>query len=439
METQNQSIRNISLLGLVKTTSRSKFYARMIMIIFLLLIPIFLLAPWQQTVVGSGRVVAFAPLERQQFIEAPIDGRIAKWYALEGANVKKGDLIVDISDNDPDFLNRLGEEKVAVESRIMALNSRAESIQMRIQSLKLSRDNGFNAAKSRSAMANDRVESAKHAVEAAEALYRNATINHNRQKNLLAQGLTSQRSLELAEVEEARTLTELNRAKASLSAANAEKMAILSDQSKINTDGNASIEDAKAQYSQVMADLANARAELPRISARLSRQHSQSVRAPRDGTIMRIYPIQGTQMVKTGDPLAVLIPDTEERAAEIWVDGNDIPLITEGRPVRLQFQGWPVVHFSGMPEVSYGTFGGTILLVDTTDNGSGKFRIIVKPDENKEWPPGNFLRQGVRANAWIFLNQVTIGFEFWRRFNAFPPEIPHATSSKKGINYEKTK
>jgi adhesin transport system membrane fusion protein len=411
----------------------------MIMFVFLSLIPIFLLAPWQQTVVGNGRVVAFAPLERQQFIEAPIDGRVAKWYALEGANVKKGDPIVDISDNDPEFLNRLIEEKEAVESRIVALNLRADSILMRIQSLKLSRENGISAAKSRSTMANDRVESSRHAVDAAEALYKNAVINHNRQKNLLNQGLTSQRSLELAEVEEARTLTELNRAKAALNAANSEKLAILSDQSKINTDGSALIEDARAQYSLVLADLANAKAELPRISARLSRQHSQSVSAPRDGTIMRIYPIQGTQMVKTGDPLAVLIPDTEERAAEIWVDGNDIPLITEGRPVRLQFQGWPVVHFSGMPEISYGTFGGIVLLVDTTDNGTGKFRIIIKPDDNKEWPPGSYLRQGVRANAWIFLNQVTIGFEFWRRFNAFPPEIPDVTNKKKGISYEDPK
>jgi len=414
---------NTSLLSLVNTSSKSKFFARFTLVIFFLLIPFFLCAPWQQTVLGTGRVVAFAPLERQQFIEAPIDGRITKWYVMEGSVVKKGDLIVEISDNDPQFLNRLTEEKNAVESRIQALEARADSIKMRINSLSASRDNGFSAARSRSLMAKDRIEAAEHALDASQAIYKTAQLNHNRQKGLFSQGLASQRALEMAEMEEARALTDLNRAKASVSAAKSELMAISSDQSKVSTDGSALVEDARAQYSSVMADLANAKAELPRISARLSRQHSQEVKAPRDGIIMRLIVSQGSEMVKPGEQLAILIPDTDERAAEIWVDGNDIPLITEGREVRIQFQGWPVIYFSGWPDLSYGTYGGHIILVDTTDNGTGKFRIVVKPDIKKDWPSSLYLRQGVRAHAWIFLNKVSIGYEFWRRFNDFPPMI----------------
>ena len=32
-----------------------------------------------------------------------------------------------------------------------------------------------------------------------------------------------------------------------------------------------------------------------------------------------------------------------------------------------------------------------------------------------------YLRQGVRANGWILLDQVSLGFEIWRQFNGFPP------------------
>jgi biotin carboxyl carrier protein len=263
------------------------------------------------------------------------------------------------------------------------------------------------------------------------AIYKTAQLNHNRQKSLYAQGLASQRSLEMADMEEARAFTEWNRAKAAVSGAKSELMAISSDQSKVSTDGSAMVEDARAQYSSVMADLANAKAELPRISARLSRQHSQEVRAPRDGIIMRLIVSQGTEMVKPGEQLAILIPDTDERATEIWIDGNDIPLITEGREVRIQFQGWPVIYFSGWPDLSYGTYGGHIVLVDTTDNGTGKFRVLVKPDLKKDWPSPKYLRQGVRAHAWIFLNRVSIGYEFWRRFNDFPPFIPMDSPPKK--------
>lgn len=422
--------RQTTLLGSVQSHNTHKFLARIVLYFFLVTIFCMIFVPWQQTVSGTGRVVAYAPLDRQQFIEAPIDGRIAKWSVVEGSNVKKGDPIVEISDNDPLFLERLSEEKVAVEARIAAINARIDSINARIRSINASINNGVSAASSRTRMSKDRADAAEQAVEAANAVWKTAKLNHTRQNTLYNQGLTSKRALEMAEMEEARALTEYNRAKAALSAAKSEMIALQSDQSKVSTDGSASIEDAKAALAAALAELANAKAELPRISARISRQHSQSVKAPRDGTIMRLIVSQDGEMVKMGEPLAILIPDTNERAVELWVDGNDVPLIIEGRAVRIQFQGWPVIQFSGWPDLSFGTFGGHVILVDATDNGSGKFRVLVKPDNTRDWPPGKYLRQGVRANGWIFLNRVSLGYEIWRRFNDFPPAIPIESAGK---------
>jgi adhesin transport system membrane fusion protein len=130
--------------------------------------------------------------------------------------------------------------------------------------------------------------------------------------------------------------------------------------------------------------------------------------------------------VKPGDPLVVLVPDTDARAAELWVDGNDAPLLAEGRPVRLQFEGWPAVQFTGWPSVAVGTFGGRVALIDSTDNGQGKFRVLVVPDGEQPWPSGRYLRQGVRANGWVLLNRVRLGYELWRLFNGFPPTVAPA-------------
>jgi hypothetical protein len=92
--------------------------------------------------------------------------------------------------------------------------------------------------------------------------------------------------------------------------------------------------------------------------------------------------------------------------------------------VRLQFEGWPAVQFSGWPAVAVGTFGGRVALVDPTDDGSGRFRILVVPDPDDEpWPEGLYLRQGVRANAFVLLDQVSLGYELWRRANGFPPTV----------------
>ena len=36
--------------------------------------------PWQQTIPGSGRVLAYRPDERPQQIEALVDGRVVRWH-----------------------------------------------------------------------------------------------------------------------------------------------------------------------------------------------------------------------------------------------------------------------------------------------------------------------------------------------------------------------
>ena len=57
------------------------------------------IAPWQQSVKGTGNVIAYAPLDRQQTIETPIKGRIMRLGdgIVENAHVKKGDLIAEVA------------------------------------------------------------------------------------------------------------------------------------------------------------------------------------------------------------------------------------------------------------------------------------------------------------------------------------------------------
>ena len=59
-----------------------------------------------------------------------------------------------------------------------------------------------------------------------------------------------------------------------------------------------------------------------------------------------------------------------------------------------------------------------------TDDGKGKFRVLVLPDETtQEWPNERFLRQGVRANGWVLLDRVPLWYEIWRNMNGFPPVV----------------
>ena len=64
------------------------------------------------------------------------------------------------------------------------MQARVDSFKTRIRALEASMDNGISAAKSRTRMSGDRVQAAEHAVEAAEAVYKTASLNLKRQKSL---------------------------------------------------------------------------------------------------------------------------------------------------------------------------------------------------------------------------------------------------------------
>jgi len=148
------------------------------------------------------------------------------------------------------------------------------------------------------------------------------------------------------------------------------------------------------------------------------------VRAPRDGTVLRVHAANSADLLSQGDPLIELIPDTTELAVELWVRGHDAPLVTPGRKARLQFEGWPAVQFAGWPSVAVGTFGGVVAVVDAQAAADGRTRVLVVPDpEDEPWPDRRYLRQGGRANGWLLLEDVSLGYEIWRQLNAFPPSV----------------
>lgn len=420
-----------NILRFVRTSRAPLALARLVAGGFVLLVIAFAAIPWQQSAPAKGRVIAFAAVERQQTVDAPVEGRIVKWFVQEGQRVMLGEPLVDIADNDPEILSRLDRERAAVVERVDAARSRAASLAGRIDALELSRKSAVSAAEARARMARDRLRAAEQALAAAEATERTAAIQVERVRSLQQDGLQSKRALELAELDAVKTRTDLDRARAARDAARSEQTALSEDLGKVGNDASASISDAHASRAAALAEIANGEAELARLDVRLARQKTQAVTAPRDGWVFRILAQQGGQFVKSGAPLAVLVPDTEDRAVEMWVAGNDVNLIREGAGVRLQFEGWPAVQFSGWPSLAVGTYGGQVALVDAADDGQGRFRVVVTPDPSEPaWPEGGMLRQGMSANGWVLLEVVPLGYEAWRQFNGFPPDYPKPEGGK---------
>jgi multidrug resistance efflux pump len=417
----------------VPAPRRTIVVAKTLVAVFLLFTLAALLAPWTQNIRGRGRVFAYAPEQRQQPIEATISGRVEKWFVQEGTQVKKGDPIVQLTDNDESMLDRLGAEREAIALRRTAQLQRVESLSNRIESIRRSQRAEISAAESDIQIAQRGVDAAEQDVGAATAEVETNELNLRRQRGLFDDGLASQREFELAELAARQSRAKLASATAKLAASRNKLAQSRAALRRVIASTEAEIENAEASWRSAETEVASTNAALTRLDVGISRQQAQTITAPVDGTILRVVGRLGGEQVSRGKVLAVLVPLTEDRAVELYVDGNDAALIKPGSPVRLQFEGWPAVQFSGWPSVAVGTFGGRVAFVDPGDDGRGDFRIVVVPDAaDSPWPAASYLRQGVLAKGWVLLNRVSLGFEIWRQFNGFPPTTDPPPMAKTG-------
>jgi hypothetical protein len=158
------------------------------------------------------------------------------------------------------------------------------------------------------------------------------------------------------------------------------------------------------------------------------------IRSPNTGWVQSIN-VQVGRTVSNGESLFEIIPSTEDLWVELSVRGMDQPLVHVNDKVRIQFEGWPAIQFVGWPSAAKGTFGGVVNAINPADDGMGNFKIFVGPDPDDvtkhDWPSKDYLKQGVRANAWVLLDQVPLGFEIWRQVNGFPATRELGDKTKK--------
>jgi hypothetical protein len=123
------------------------------------------------------------------------------------------------------------------------------------------------------------------------------------------------------------------------------------------------------------------------------------------------------------------MPTNYDLGVEIYIEPIDLPLVKIGEKVRLQFDGWPAIVFSGWPNASHGTYGGEIYAIDQHISANGKYRILVQQDPNDhQWPDA--LRYGSGTSSMILLTDVPIWYELWRKINGFPPDYYKGTVKK---------
>ncbi len=395
--------------------------------------------PWQQSISGLGQVIIFSPMERPQNIEAQIPGRIVSWSVRDGQTVQKGQLVAELTDLDPKFLDpnqlaRLRDQRKAFVARREAAKGRLQALTTQYDNLKKSQQAAVPSAGERAKQATDRISQAEQALVASKQNEVTADLNLKRLDDLFNKGLRSKRDLELAQLEAARAKAEVERAVAAVEIAKRDETVAGLDQNKVIADTEAAMSNVAATMAQVQETIESIASDLYKLDIEIgnltNRVAQRKVIAPCSGRIVKLLKVGAGSTVDAGSVLAVIAPSTQDLAVELLISDNDAPLVSVGRPVRLQFAGWPALQFAGWPSIAVGTFGGRVAVIDAVDNGKNNYRVIVKPDweaikagRDESWPKAEFLRPGAEASGWIMLDTVSLGFELWRQFNAFPPTI----------------
>lgn len=435
----------------VRSPRPARWLGRLLLLVFLAVPIALVLVPWQQTVKGRGQVVAFAPTERKQVVTALVGGQIKKWYVVEGSKVKTGDAIADIEDNDPELAGRLDAQRTFLLSRRAAAKEEVGEQTRAVDAQEKAMTAAIGAAKANRDAARLLVDVAKQTRKNNEFAQtfeqRRFEMFDKLFKDKQFGGLESELNRDEAKARSDRAATDVQRAEAEIKRAEASVLTTDSLILQAEATGLSAVATNRRDLHRAQQNLFTVERELQEIETRIERFKARFVKAPCDGVVHRVAANTGAggQFVKEGDDLVEIVPDTTDRVVELYIDGVDAPLVSahmkqtgQGPHVRLQFEGWPGVQFAGWPSVAIGTFGGRVRQIDPTDDGNGRFRILVEPDvlfEDDQWPEAQYLRQGNQAVGWVFLNRVTLGYELWRQLNGFPPVVaPKAPDKDKKDN-----
>lgn len=417
----------------LKTPNAGKTLAKVLMTVtFLFFIMLFL--PWQQNIRGKGKLTAFSPAQRPQSIETAIAGRISSWKIREGQYVNKGDTILTLTEVkdkyfDPELLRRTQDQIDAKRSGIASKREKAVALENQIDALRAllvaKQQQAVNKLQqSRFKLTSDSVD-----YEAEKVRFANQENIFDRNKRRFDAG-----NIALTKFQEIESKYQESKMK-QISAENKfleSKTEVINATvgiSAVEAEYKDKISKAQSDLSNTLADIYDSEGSLTKLEneyANLTIRNEQyQLIAPQDGYIVKAMKAGIGETIKEGESVAQIMPENPELAVEMYVKAMDVPLIQPGRKVRVEFDGWPALQFSGWPNVSVGTFGGVVKVIDRVNSAGGEYRILVTPDpEDEPWPEQ--LRVGSGTKGWVMLDNVAVWYEIWRQLNGFPPSLYQA-------------
>jgi len=412
-------------------------------IIFLAII---LFLPWTQNIKTKGIITTLMQEQRPQDINSPIPGKIIKWWVKEGDFVKKGDTILQLAEIKEDYLDpqlvlRTREQIEAKKGSIQYYKEKATTVDAQIEALNRVKQLKIEQLANKRRQLENKLLGEKAELDAAKNDFDLAKDQYERQQKMYADGLVSQTQLQQrnSAYQSARSKTIVIENK--LLQTQQEINNIKVEQQTTEQDYQEKSNKAEGERLQSLSEAMKGNGELSKLENQLSnyviRNGMYLILAPQAGQIVQAKKSGIGEILKDGERITMIIPDRIDYAVEMYVRPVDLPLIHIGQKVRLTFDGFPSIVFSGWPENSYGTFGGKIIAYENNISPNGLFKVLVTEDKSdRNWPQQ--IKIGSGALGISLLDDVPIWYELWRNINGFPPDY-YQLKQADGMDNQKTK
>lgn len=397
---------------------------------FLALISIVLLLPWTQNIRATGNVTTLFQDQRPQQVNAIIPGRVIKWWVKEGDFVNKGDTIVELADIkddylDPDLVERTKEQLSAKQEKISFYNDKIGNTEQQVTALREMLELKLSSLQNKIEQTRRKLLSDSAELQAATLDNEIAQQQIERARQMYTDGIIS-----LVEFE--RRKVQFNKANAVFTEKQQKFLNTKQDLVILKIEMGALSQETADKVFKAMGEIASSGSDVAEAKDEVARKRNQLANyqirgrqrwliAPQSGQIVKAKKAGLNETVKEGEMIVEIVPNKVDYAIELFVNAMDLVLIEKGQPVRLIFDGFPTIVFSGWPQASYGTYLGEVIYVETNRSDNGKFRILVVPvKDDKPWP--NTLKLGVGAQGFAMLKDVGVWYELWRQINGFPPD-----------------
>ena len=409
----------------IESRIKNIFWGLFFVLVFILFVP------WTQNINTSGIVTTQFQEQRPQQINSIIPGKIIKWWVKEGDFVQKGDTIVELADTkddylDPRLIERTNDQLIAKKQKVDFYDSKITNIKGQIIAI----EEGFklkeSAIRNKIQQLERKILIDSAELSAAKIDLEVGTNQYNRAGKMLNDGIIS-----LVDYE--RRTQSFNKAKAGFQEKQQKFLNTKQDVLIARIELNTLKQDVNDKLFKLKGDIANSNTEKSTVIVEVAKNENElsnyRIRggqkwlvAPQTGQIIKAKKAGINEIVKEGEMIVEIVPNSFKYAVELFVKPMDLALINKGQDVRLQFDGYPAIVFSGWPNSSYGTFAGKISAIETNRNENGQFRVLIIPDmTEKNWPSN--LKIGTGAQGFALLNDVPIWYELWRQLNGFPPDF----------------